>query len=311
MIGEALLLRALRGAPLSCLLALALTRRPSGSGWLTTLTGYRKDSVAAALRLLEQLGLAQSEGRYDGWRLTAGAWELSLFGGGQRSAGPGDAPPAAPPLAEDGTAGQAAPALPPRLPEAGRGKLPPSEGDFLALLRSGSSLIDSLYRDSEIPPPLPDSGKAEKAPSAGETPVLPPEAQRVADVLVERTACPRARANRAVAAARAEHYFLSYLEMQIIYWLAYVRQHGRNILSPGHFIASKIEHGEAAPDWVKLDPEEYRQIALLKLAMEEEDEADAKAAGEDGGGDTGGEDTGGEDTGLVDNGVVCDACGTG
>jgi len=288
MMGDALLLRALRGAPLSCLLALALTRRPSGSGWLTTLTGYRKDSVAAALRLLEQLGLVQNEGRYNGWRLTAGAWQLSLFGGGQGAAEKGDAPPAT-------------------SPEAGKARIPLSEGDFLALLRSssGSSLIDSLYRESEKPPPLPDSVKAEKSPSGGEPPALPPEAQRVADMLVERTACPRARANQAIAAARAERYYPSYLKIQIIYWLAYVRQHGRNIVSPGHFIASKLEHGEAAPNWVKLsDPEERRQIALLELALQEEDE---KATGEDNGGedDSGadsGADTGGEDTGEDDGG---------
>jgi hypothetical protein len=279
MMGDALLLRALRGAPLSCLLALALTRRPSGSGWLTTLTGYRKDSVAAALRLLEQLGLVQNEGRYNGWRLTAGAWRLSLFGGGREAAEKADAPSAT-------------------SPEAGRAKIPLSEGDFFAILRSssGGSLIDSLSRESEKPPPLPDGVKAEKSPSAGEPTALPPEAQRVADMLVERTACPRARANQAIAAARAERYYPSYLKMQIIYWLAYVRQHGRNIVSPGHFIASKLEHGEAAPNWVKLDPEEYRQVALLELALQAEDE---QANGEGNGGeDDSGADTGGEDDGA-------------
>jgi hypothetical protein len=131
------------------------------------------------------------------------------------------------------------------------------------------------------------SRRAEKPPSSGQPPALPPDAQSVADRLVELTACPRARANRVIGAVH-EDYYPSYLKIQIIKCKAYVCEHGRNIVSVGHFIASKIEHGEAAPDWVKLDTEDYWQVASLKLAWKEEAGDDDGVVDEDG--DDDGED---------------------
>ena len=53
------LLRALKGAPLACLFALLLCNQPASQIWLTQCTGYSHNSVLAALRLLEELGLAR------------------------------------------------------------------------------------------------------------------------------------------------------------------------------------------------------------------------------------------------------------
>jgi len=65
------LLRALKGAPLSCLLALKLAEeRPVGTMWVGQVTGYREKTVGLALRALQRMGLAEQTARFEGWHLT-------------------------------------------------------------------------------------------------------------------------------------------------------------------------------------------------------------------------------------------------
>ena len=61
------LLRALKGAPLACLFALLICDHPASQVWLMQATGYSPNSVSAALRLLEELGLAQRLGPLGDW----------------------------------------------------------------------------------------------------------------------------------------------------------------------------------------------------------------------------------------------------
>jgi biotin operon repressor len=63
------MVRALRGAPLSCLVALALSNNPVGCAWLTRVTGYSDKPISEALKTLREFGLVDCNGRYDGWRL--------------------------------------------------------------------------------------------------------------------------------------------------------------------------------------------------------------------------------------------------
>lgn len=64
--------RALRGAPASIFLALSVT---PGEAFevqqLVTLTGYSVQGVSGGLRVLETLGLVQSQPQYHRWKLVA------------------------------------------------------------------------------------------------------------------------------------------------------------------------------------------------------------------------------------------------
>jgi len=64
------LLRALKGAPLACLFALLICDQPASQVWLMQATGYSPNSVSAALRLLEELGLARRRGPLGDWLTT-------------------------------------------------------------------------------------------------------------------------------------------------------------------------------------------------------------------------------------------------
>ncbi len=93
---ELRLLRSLRGAPLSVLLALRYLGR-AGNADLVNATGYEHDTVTKGLRLLAGLGLVEQWGRYRGWQLAALAVQLPLFipaqlaGDGAEDGGPGSA----------------------------------------------------------------------------------------------------------------------------------------------------------------------------------------------------------------------------
>ena len=74
-----LTVRALKGAPLSCLLALALLGGgPVGEREIITGTGYSQNKVREGLEVLEAAGLVTRQGRYEGWSLTSGARQLPL-----------------------------------------------------------------------------------------------------------------------------------------------------------------------------------------------------------------------------------------
>lgn len=63
------LLRALKGAAASCLLALAMHGAPATAGWLEHMTGYSPNTVGEALQVLLELGLAQRRSRNGGFEI--------------------------------------------------------------------------------------------------------------------------------------------------------------------------------------------------------------------------------------------------
>lgn len=72
-------LRALKGAPLSCLFALMFANQPVGNGWLARVTGYSSKPVADALRYLLEMGLVTTNGRFESWQLNSQAIQLPLM----------------------------------------------------------------------------------------------------------------------------------------------------------------------------------------------------------------------------------------
>lgn len=73
------LLRALKGAPISCLVALHFSNRAVGNKWLVTATGYKANSIIDAMDALVELGHAVRVSRYSGWQLTDKGSQLPLF----------------------------------------------------------------------------------------------------------------------------------------------------------------------------------------------------------------------------------------
>jgi hypothetical protein len=75
-------LRALKGCPISVLLALIVARNlqvaPIGQEWIERATGYTDKPVSQALTLLEDYGLVTRTSRY-GWQLTGAALALPLM----------------------------------------------------------------------------------------------------------------------------------------------------------------------------------------------------------------------------------------
>lgn len=80
------LLKALKGAPLSVLIALRLILRPASETDLARATDYNRETVAIALGRLEQLGLVD-RAHMRGWQLTAPAYQLPLFTPGELEGG--------------------------------------------------------------------------------------------------------------------------------------------------------------------------------------------------------------------------------
>ncbi len=72
-------LRALKGAPLSCLFALMFANQPVGKAWLSRMTGYSDKPVAAALDYLFEMGYVTSNGRYESWQINSQAIQLPLM----------------------------------------------------------------------------------------------------------------------------------------------------------------------------------------------------------------------------------------
>jgi len=72
-------LRALKGAPLSCLFALMFANQPVGKAWLSRMTGYSDKPVAAALDYLNEMGYVTSNGRYESWQINTAAIQLPLM----------------------------------------------------------------------------------------------------------------------------------------------------------------------------------------------------------------------------------------
>lgn len=73
-----LLVRALKGAPLSVYMVLLVMRQPASAEYLAMYTDYSPNVVAQALTYLTDTGLVRRNGRTSGWMLVDGATQLPL-----------------------------------------------------------------------------------------------------------------------------------------------------------------------------------------------------------------------------------------
>ena len=71
-------IRALKGAPLSILIAMLIARQPVGEDWLVTITGYSQNTVRNGCKFLTEIQMIQRNGRYHSYVLTNGASQLTL-----------------------------------------------------------------------------------------------------------------------------------------------------------------------------------------------------------------------------------------
>lgn len=74
---DLLTLRALKGAPLSIVLAMMIANQPVGEGWLATATGYSQNTIRKGCKFLEETQIIGRNGRYEAYVLSDGA-QLSL-----------------------------------------------------------------------------------------------------------------------------------------------------------------------------------------------------------------------------------------
>lgn len=209
------LLRALKGAPFSCLAALHIAHPgPLGRSALQTMTGYAKDAITSAMNLLVNVyGFASRVGRFESWCLTTRGLQLKLPGFSTL-------------LPKDGTRA-------------------PLEGDFSALAgSSGSSFIPSSIQPIEQTTPTTTEGDF----SALEP--LPPELTDLLDDVF--LGCPRTLAETAMRAALKETWTPRQIECEALLWALYAESPlGSSIhTTPARFAARKIEHGEMSPDFL-------------------------------------------------------------
>ena len=71
-------LRALKGAPLSIVIAMVLAQQPVGEKWLVTVTGYSPNTIRTGLSFLEETQMVGRNGRYSGYVLMKNAVQLPL-----------------------------------------------------------------------------------------------------------------------------------------------------------------------------------------------------------------------------------------
>jgi len=71
-------LRALKGAPLSIIIAMMIARQKVGEGWLISMTGYSQNTIRTAMKFLLETQIVIRIGRYDGYTLSEGVTQLPL-----------------------------------------------------------------------------------------------------------------------------------------------------------------------------------------------------------------------------------------
>ena len=207
-------LRELKGAPVSCLLALYVLGRPARTEEIADLTGYRPAAVHDALRCLSRpaynLVLALPNGRHPLWDLTAHARQMPLSWAVL------------------------------------------DNNSYVAMTReksesgSSSSLNKELTDSSLQLLPLQEVSREKTDSSPHNAPPPAPEAARLADLLQD-LGCPRALAHAAVADA-LDHDSPPLVEAQALLWRHYCASPaGQSIQAVGIFVARKIQNGERAP----------------------------------------------------------------
>ena len=71
-------LRSLKGAPLSCLVALMFANQPVGKEWLARVTGYSDKPVSAAMDYLLEMGFVTNAARTESWELHSQIRQLMI-----------------------------------------------------------------------------------------------------------------------------------------------------------------------------------------------------------------------------------------
>jgi predicted transcriptional regulator len=71
-------LRALKGAPLSILIAMLISKQPVGENWLCSVTGYSQNTVRKGCQFLIETQMIRRNERYNGYVLTNGTMQLPL-----------------------------------------------------------------------------------------------------------------------------------------------------------------------------------------------------------------------------------------
>lgn len=230
------LLRALKGAPLSCLGALHLAYpSPLGRSQLHAMTGWAKDKITDAMRLLvDVFGFAARLGRYESWCLTDKGKQLKL------------------PFFQTSTPADFTRAL--------------SEGEKIALPPSSSSyLLSNTVIESDLKTTT--TGEGEKI-------ALPKRIADLIEEWFD--GCPKKLAKRALETAHQRGDPPVRIEYRAIAWTLYTQSPmGKNIKMPAIFVARKIEQDERCPmDFDKFSTMEREWRRNHKGALERLEELD-------------------------------------
>jgi hypothetical protein len=71
-------IRALKGAPMSIVVAMLLVKQPVGEGWLMSVTGYSQNTIRNGCKFLLECQMIRRNGRYDGYVLANGSMEIPM-----------------------------------------------------------------------------------------------------------------------------------------------------------------------------------------------------------------------------------------
>jgi hypothetical protein len=85
------LLRQLKGAPLSVLLALSILRQPASEQILSRVTGYSEKVTRDAAHYLQEIGVVGRNARFSGWVLLKDVFQLPLMPGDSMDSDPAGA----------------------------------------------------------------------------------------------------------------------------------------------------------------------------------------------------------------------------
>lgn len=230
------LLRALKGAPLSCLHALYLAHpTPLDRTQLCLMTDYGKDEITHAMRLLCDLhGFATRLGRYAGWILTSVGAQLHLPGF---------------PVLASADSGEIRTDVPRAL----------GESDFSAFPNGSSGSLYISSSDDLVQTTTTTTGREgdfsafakpdELGPHKPAIDLLPSEANDLIETYLR--GCKRATSQHAVRAALARGDSLADIEAEMIAWVIYAESPlGKGIRSPAIHAVSKIKDGEKCPEFL-------------------------------------------------------------
>jgi hypothetical protein len=71
-------IRALKGAPMSIIVAMLLVKQPVGESWLISVTGYSPNTIRNGCKFLQESEMIERNGRYDGYVLAGDALKMPI-----------------------------------------------------------------------------------------------------------------------------------------------------------------------------------------------------------------------------------------